>query len=122
MHKMAKYLSEPMTVLRHGEQARHIRQALKTYPEDAYIVEMGKQYHAIGRAATLAEGVVLAGACLVEYRSNEAGERVPQRARAALDAESALKSRQRRAAEEMFGTNNKGQAPGARNGNTPNQA
>lgn len=87
MPKIRDYFHESKTVVRHGEQFYHLHQGLKKHSEAEYISSLATEYHAAGRVRTLAEGMVLAGAVITAYRSNEAGERVPQRARARLDGE-----------------------------------
>ncbi|KNE24868.1 MULTISPECIES: hypothetical protein [Achromobacter] len=87
MRKFRDYLDEGNLVVRQGQQVWHVHQALKTHDEASYIGQLAKEYHAAGRVQTVAEGMVLAGAVITAYRSNESGERVPQRARARLDEE-----------------------------------
>ena len=87
MRKIRGYLDEGNLVVRQGQQVWHVHQALKTHDEAEYIGQLAKEYHAAGRVKTVAEGMVLAGAVITAYRSNESGERVPQRARAHLDEE-----------------------------------
>ncbi|WP_250479621.1 MULTISPECIES: hypothetical protein [unclassified Caballeronia] len=78
------YLDESKTVIRHGQQFWHMHQSLKSNSEADYISALAHEYFEAGRVRTLAEGMVLAGATITAYRSNEAGERVPQRARERL--------------------------------------
>lgn len=78
--------NEPKLIIRQGHQIWHAHQALKKHDEASYICELAMQYHNAGRVGSIAEGMVLAGALITAYRSNEAGERVPQLAREKLDA------------------------------------
>ncbi|MEX3953968.1 hypothetical protein AB4Y40_40525 [Paraburkholderia sp. EG287B] len=87
--KILGYLDESKLVVRQGQQFWHLHQTLKSYNEADCINALGKEYLEAGRVKTLAEGVVLAGATITAYRSNEAGERVPQRARERLRTEEA---------------------------------
>ncbi|MBC8726817.1 hypothetical protein [Paraburkholderia sp. UCT2] len=87
--KILDYLDESKLVVRHGQQFWHLHQALKSGNEADCINALGKEYLEAGRVKTLAEGLVLAGATITAYRSNEAGERVPQRARERLKTEEA---------------------------------
>lgn len=86
MKKPNGILDEGKLVIRQGHQVWHAHQALKKYDEAEYIGELAAQYKNAGRVQTIAEGMVLAGAFITAYRSNEANERVPQRAREKLDA------------------------------------
>ena len=92
MGKIRDYLDEGNLVVRQGQQLWHVHQALRHYDERAYINKLAEEYQSIGRVKTIAEGMVLAGAVITAYRSNEAGERAPQRARAKLDEETAKQS------------------------------
>lgn len=95
MKKILDYLDESKLVVRHGQQFYHLHQSLKEQDEADCISSMAKEYKESGRVKSLAEGMVLAGAVITAYRSNEAGERVPQRARTRLAVEAA----QQKAAE-----------------------
>lgn len=77
---------EAKLIIRQGHQIWHAHQALKKHDEASYISELATQYHNAGRVGTIAEGMVLAGALITAYRSNESGERVPQLAREKMDA------------------------------------
>ncbi|RQS46899.1 hypothetical protein [Burkholderia sp. Bp8986] len=98
MGKILSYFDESKLVVRHGQQFYHLHQALKSSEEADYISALAKEYLDAGRVKTLAEGMVLAGATITAYRSNEAGERVPQRARARVEADAAA----RKAAEAQI--------------------
>lgn len=86
MKKIRGYLDESNLIIRQGQQLWHLHQALKMHDEAEYIGQLAKDYKSTGRVQTIAEGVVLAGAVITGYRSNEAGERAPQHAREKLDA------------------------------------
>lgn len=74
------YLAESKLIVRQGQQLWHLHQALKKKPEQDVLLEMAYGYVEAGRASTLSEGMVVAGAVITAYRSTEAGERVPQKA------------------------------------------
>lgn len=97
------YLDESKLVVRHGHQFWHLHQALKSYDEADCINALGKGYLKAGRVKTLAEGLVLAGATITAYRSNEAGERVPQRARECLRTEEAAAREEAEALAKLKG-------------------
>lgn len=82
-------IDESKLVYRQGNQVWHLHQGLKTLDEGDFIREMGEQYKKVGRVQTVAEGVVLAGAYITAYRSNEANECVPKIARANLEKKEA---------------------------------
>lgn len=86
MKKIRGYLDEGNLIIRQGQQLWHAHQALKKHDEAEYIGQLAEEYKSVGRVQTIAEGMVLAGAVITGYRSNEAGERAPQRAREKLDA------------------------------------
>jgi hypothetical protein len=92
---------EKNCLVRQGHQLWHAHQALKTHSEHAYIMEMAEKYVEVGRVATVAEGVVVAASLVTAYRSNEAGERVPQRAREKLDADRARQKADHGTQQEM---------------------
>ena len=78
------YLAESKVVVRQGQQLWHLHQALKEKPEQDVLLEMAHGFMDTGRAASLSEGLVVAGAVITAYRSTEAGDRVPQKARERL--------------------------------------
>ncbi|MNE79329.1 hypothetical protein D3C80_1758020 [compost metagenome] len=53
---------------------------------------MAHGYVDAGRAASLSEGLVVAGAVITAYRSTEAGDRVPQKARERLNCQAGVES------------------------------
>lgn len=63
-----------------------IGKMLAQHPEERVLMSLGKGYHEVGRVKSLSEGVALAAASVQLYRSNAAGEDVPQHARKRLDA------------------------------------
>jgi len=89
-------IDESKLVYRQGNQVWHLHQGLKKHDEGDFIREMGEQYKKVGRVQTVAEGVVLAGAYITAYRSNEDGECVPKMARESLEKKEA----ERKAVEE----------------------
>ncbi len=74
------YLAESKLIVRQGQQLWHLHQALKKKPEQDVLLEMAFGYMEAGRASTISEAMVVAGAVITAYRSTEAGERVPQEA------------------------------------------
>lgn len=82
------YLAESKLIVRQGHQLWHLHQALKKKPEQEVLLEMAYGYVEAGRASSLSEGVVVAGAVITAYRSTEAGERVPQKAHERLKSRS----------------------------------
>lgn len=74
------YLAESKLIVRQGHQLWHLHQALKKKSEQEVLLEMAYGYVEVGRASSLSEGMVVAGAVITAYRSTEAGERVPQKA------------------------------------------
>jgi hypothetical protein len=75
MRNKLGYLHESKLVVRQGNQLRHLHQGLKQNDE-ATLID--------GRVQTVADGMMGAGAIVIAFRSTEAGERVPERARARL--------------------------------------
>lgn len=82
------YLAESKLIVRQGQQLWHLHQALKKKPEQEVLLEMAYGYVEAGRASSLSEGMVVAGAVITAYRSTEAGERVPQKAHERLKSRS----------------------------------
>lgn len=91
MKALLHYLDEKNLTIRQGHQLWHLHKALREHSEGEVISRMATEYQANGRVKTLAEGMVLAGAVVTAYRSTESAERVPQRARAHLDKERAIR-------------------------------
>ncbi|MDD1017659.1 hypothetical protein [Pseudomonas idahonensis] len=86
------YLVESKLVVRQGHQLWHLHQALKEQSEQDVLLEMAHGYVDAGRAASLSEGLVVAGAVITAYRSTEAGDRVPQKARERLNCQAGVES------------------------------
>jgi hypothetical protein len=84
MRNKLGYLHESKLVVRQGNQLRHLHQGLKQNDEATLIDAMAREYCDAGRVQTVAEGMMVAGAIVIAFRSTEAGERVPERARARL--------------------------------------
>jgi len=82
------YLAESKLIVRQGQQLWHLHQALKKKPEQDVLLEMAYGYVEAGRASSLSEGMVVAGAVITAYRSTEAGERVPQKTHERLKSRS----------------------------------
>lgn len=82
------YLAESKLIVRQGHQLWHLHQALKKKSEQEVLLEMAYGYVDAGRASSLSEGMVVAGAVITAYRSTEAGERVPQKAHERLKSRS----------------------------------